>query len=159
MEAESRTSESRTVATFSSKWFKYAALLLSIFLIILGAMSVYEGQLSPADDRNQNVGLIVVGVLTLMITGLFQIMLIYVAKEDQHLNYLQIYMAYAITCFGIAVGAIAIVCAVDVPNVEGRGTLLWVMGAITVVAGVMGVLVSFMYILRSYGLVARAKIN
>lgn len=142
---------SDSVKTFSLTGFKYASLFFSIFLIVLGSMSVYEGQLSPADDRTQNVGLIIVAVLTLLITALFEMMLIYVAKEDTNLTFPQLYMAFGIITFGIIVAVVALVCAVDVPNVNGRGTLLWVIGAIAVIAGVIGTILSSLYIAKSFG--------
>lgn len=114
--------------------------------------------MSAAEDRHQNLGLIIVATLMLLLSGLFLLMLVFVAKADTTLSFTRLYMALALIVFGIAVGCIALVCAVDAPNVEGRGTLLWIVGAVVVVAGVVGAILSALYIARSYGVPGLEKL-
>lgn len=139
--------------------FKYVSLILSVFLIVLGAMSVYEGQLPSSEDRSVNVGLIIMSTLSLILAAFFLIVLIYVAKRDQNTTFTQLYTGLTILIFTIVVGAISLVCAVDIPNVDYRGTLLWVVGAITVIAGVAGVILSSLYIAKSYGVRGLEKLK
>ncbi len=138
--------------TFSGPAFKYVVLAFSIFLIILGSMSVYEGQKAPIDDQTENIGLIVIATMTLLFTILFLLLLIYVAKMDQGLSFTKLYLSFLLIAFGIIDGAISLVCAVDFPNNHSRGTLLWITGAISVISGVIGTILSILFICRAYRL-------
>ncbi len=159
VEIEAVNKEIRVGKIIGSPVFKYVILILSLFLIALGGMSVYEGQLSSADDRSQNIPLIIMSSLTLILATFFLITLIYVAKSDPTMSFTHLYIGFAILAFAIVIGAISLVCAVDAPNVDSRGTLLWIIGAFTVVAGVVGTIISILYIVKGYGVKGLDKLK
>ena len=87
------------------------------------------------------------------------LLLIYVAKKDQNLTFTKLYLTFLLIAFGITVGTISMICAVDVPNVGYRATLLWVVGAMTVAVGVIGAILSILFVAKSYGAPGLGKLD
>lgn len=145
-------SEKNTFDQFrSSLAFKYCGLIFSIYLIILASMSIYEGQLNSSEDTSTNVGLLVISVITLVLCAAFLIGLIYLTKMDPLLTFTEIYVVFTAIAFGIIVGTIATVCALDVPNVDYRSKLLWSIGIVLLLTALIGVIVCSVLIAKSYG--------
>ncbi len=136
---------------FSGPALKYVVLIFSIFLVVLGSMSIYEGQKSAADDRNENISLIVISSLMLVFAILALLLLIYVSKVDTSLSFTKLYLVFLLIAFGVIISVVAIICSIDAPNNNGRATLLWIMGTICVISGVIGIILSSLFIAKAYG--------
>lgn len=114
-------------------WFKWIVLIVSIFLIITGSMLIYESQY---DHLDQNTGLLVVSSLMLILCLLALLCSTYVGRKYE-ISIKYLYIVILAVIFGVCVGVVGLVNAVDVPNSPSRTDLGYVFGSFAVVMGIL----------------------
>ncbi len=126
-----------TVQTGHGRTFKWLSFLFSLFLIAIGSMLVYESSNDPIYDTSQNNGLIGMGGVSLVLSFLLLIALVYVEKKYPDISLKFFYAVVFMIMFGTTVGTISVINGVDVPNLGSRATLGWALGGITTAIGVL----------------------
>jgi hypothetical protein len=125
----------------NTKKVLWATLIVSLFFIANGSMLVYESEFNSG-SASTNVGLIVVGSITLFLTFVLLVFLTYASKMTKYvLSIGFLVMIMLGVMFGASVGVLSVVNGVDVPNNSSRNTLGWVFGGITTGIAVISTIV------------------
>ncbi len=133
-----------------AKVFKWMAFCFAIYLIVNGAMLVYESSMDAQYDTTTNISLISVGTISIVLSAILLIAEIYVEKHHPGVSLSFFYAVMIMVMFGTTVGTISVINGVDVPNSGSRGTLGWVFGGITTAIGVLGFLWTVFALIITY---------
>ncbi len=135
----------------SSIIFKWIALVFSFFLIIIGSMSICEGQQS--NNHNYDIGLISIGSITVILATILLFFIIYILKKyPDKTSWGFCYVVVLMIVFGVAIGTIAIINGVDAPTTQVRNTLGWVIGILATSMGITGTIWTIISLLQAYSI-------
>ncbi len=150
MSAKMNTTEILSKYAAQGKMFKWMAFVFAVFLIVVGSMLVYESSQNAALDTSQNIGLIVVGAIAIVLSAMLLVAMVWVENKYPRIALKFLYIVVVMIMFGTSVGTVSIINGVDVPNLNGRATLGWVLGGITTGLGVLTTLLTAFSLLVVY---------
>jgi len=151
-----RQTLSTKASEYKEKWLRrgilfWAGFLIGIYFIVNGAMLIYECQTTTSADTDQNVGLIVVGAITIALAGILMIVTMYVLRYfGSACNWWHLAVIIFAIVFGVALGTLSVINGVDVPNAESRKTIGWVLGGIGTAGAVVLTFVSMVMLFKKY---------
>jgi hypothetical protein len=122
--------------TISSTSILIFGTVMTVALFIVGIMSVHEGMKDQSADTSTNNGLLVVASLVNIVACLCVSVIPYMLKNND-VELLPAYLALLMSLYGLVNGTLGIICAVETPNNKAWTDSLLVMGAISIVAGVV----------------------
>lgn len=134
----------------ATKAFKWISLVFSFFLIIIGSMSIYQGETNN-NNGEYNIGLIAVGTTVLILATLLLFFIIYILKKyADTTSWIFCYIIVLMIVFGVAAGTISIINGIDAPNSNIRNVLGWIVGIIATGMGITGMIWTILSLLQAY---------
>ena len=141
------------------KVFQWIVLAFSLFLIVIGCLSFYDGS-NNSNCSNTNMHLVVIGTITVLLAVLLLFLIIHILKQSPDIiSNGFCYIVVTMISFGISIGTVAILNGVDtlsLANQDGNYSLKlkigWFIECATLSIGIFGTLWTILSLLKIYNI-------